>query len=376
MTRVSNLAQLLCALILVVQVHAANLPPPLQPDTRPTVRPSPILDPIPITCTTSTVRIGCGKNACQSAWATAFTSSNAYVQSFCSSFTSPGRRNTLAFDKKGPAGACTKGLGNAAIQSSISSVCSCYACPAVPTTAFVTICPTCPPIQTQTVTTSVPTTTTIVRTADGIVKTVTTIITLVPDQPLPNRITTTTTQSITRSDLSAPCTTTTNVLTTTLVTAIYDYFTYITTTYQAGRYPCDTTPWQSPSATTITVYTPYCDQISERIITITSTVTAGLPFLPLSSATCKPTTTTTITLVIDPLPIEYTTTETITSGICTATTTETSTTTWDDNGFWPTPTPSTFSAIIIDDGGLTWRETLVALSQSISTSIPVREEED
>ncbi|KAF7885138.1 hypothetical protein EAF00_010956 [Botryotinia globosa] len=375
MTRVSNLARLFCTFVLAAQVHAANLPLPLQPDKRPTVRPSPIVDPIPITCTTSTVSIACGKNACQSAWATAFTSSNAYVQSFCSSFTSPGRRNTLAFDKKGPAGACTKGLGNAEIQSSISSVCSCYAGPGVPTTAFVTICPTCPPIQTQTVTTSIPTTTTIVRTADGIIKTVTTIITLVADQVLSNRITTTTTQFITRSDLSAPCTTTTNVLTTTLVTAIYDYFTYITTTYQAGRYPCDTTPWQSPRATTVTVYTPYCNQISERIITITSTVTAGLPFLPTSSATCEPTTTTTVTLVIDPMPIEHTTTETITAGLCTATTTETSTTTWDDNGFWPTPTPSTFSPIIIDDGGLTWRETLVAPSEATSTDVPVREEE-
>ncbi|KAF5875920.1 uncharacterized protein Bfra_002316 [Botrytis fragariae] len=369
MTRVSNLAQLFCAFVFAAQVHATNLPPPLQPDKRSTVRPSPIVDDIPITCTTSAISIGCGKNACQSAWATAFTSSNAYVQSFCSSFTSPGRRNTLSFDKKGPAGACTKGLGNATIQSSISSVCSCYAGPGVPTTAFVTICPTCPPIQTQIVTTSVPTTTTIVRTADGIVKTVTTIITLVADQVLSNRITTTTTQFITRSDLSAPCTTTTNVLTTTLVTAIYDYFTYITTTYQAGRYPCDTTPWQSPSATTITVYTPYCDQISERIITITSTVTAGLPFLPPSPAICEPMTTTTVTLVIDPMPIEHTTTETITAGICTATTTETSTTTWDDNGFWPTPTPSTFSPIIIDDEGLTWRDSLVVSSQATSTSI-------
>ncbi|KAF7960134.1 hypothetical protein EAE96_001733 [Botrytis aclada] len=374
MTPVSNLAKLFCAFILVAQVHAANLPPPLQPDTSPTGRPSPVVDSIPITCTTLTISIGCGKNACQSAWATAFTSSNAYIQSFCSSFTSPGRRNTLSFDKKGPASACTRGSGNAAIQSSISSVCSCYAGPGVPTSAFVTVCPTCPPVQTQTqiITTSVPTTTTVIRTADAIIKTVTTITTLVADQPLPSRITTTTTQFITRPDLSAPCTTTTNVLTTTLVTAIYDYLTYITTTtYQAGRYPCDTTPWQSPRATTITVYTPYCDQspISERIITITSTVTAGLPFLPPSSATCEPTTTTTMTLVIDPLPIEHTTTETITAGICTATTTETSTTTWDDNGFWPTPTLLTFSPIVIDDGGFTERDTLVAPSQAVSTNV-------
>ncbi|KAM0130569.1 hypothetical protein ACHAO1_007808 [Botrytis cinerea] len=376
MTRISNLSQLFCALVFGAQVHAANLPQALQPDRRPTVRPSPIVDPTPITCTTSTISIGCGRNACQSAWATAFTSSNTYVKSFCSSFTSSGRRNTLAFDSRGPAGACTRGLGNAAIQSSISSVCSCYAGPGVPTTAFVTICPTCPSIRTQTVTTSVPTTTTIVRIADGSVKTITTIVTLVVDPPPPNQITTTTTQFITRSDLSASCTTTKNVITTTLVTAIYDYFTYITTTtYQAGRYPCDTTPWQSPSATTVTLYTPYCNQISEHIIAITSTVTAGLPFLPPSSATCEPASTTTVTLVIDPLPIEHTTTETVTGGICTVTTTETSTTTWDDNGFWPTPTQSTFSPIIIDDGGLTWRETLAAPSQATSTSISVREEE-
>ncbi|TEY40939.1 hypothetical protein BOTCAL_0412g00010 [Botryotinia calthae] len=369
MTRISKLSQLFCALVFGAQVHAANLPQALQPDRRPTVRPSPIVDPTPITCTTSTVSIRCGKNACQSAWTTAFTSSNTYVQSFCSSFTSPGRRNTLAFDSRGPAGACTKGLGEAAIQSSISSVCSCYAGPGVPTTAFVTICPTCPSIRTQIVTASVPTT--IVRTVDGSVKTMTTIVTLVVDPPPPpNQITTTTTQFITRSDLSAPCTTTTNVLTTTPVTAIYDYFTYIiTTTYQAGRYPCDTTPWQSPSATTVTLYTPYCNQISEHIITITSIVTAGLPFLPQSSAICESAITTTVTLVIDPLPIEHTTTETVTGVICTVTTTETSTTTWDDNGFWPTLTSSTFSPIIIDDGRLTWRETLVTPSQATSISI-------
>ncbi|KAF7898930.1 uncharacterized protein EAF01_008143 [Botrytis porri] len=233
MMRVSNLARLLCAFVVAAHVYAANVPPPLQRDL-PTVRPSPIVDPIPITCTTSTVSIRCGRNSCQSAWATAFTSSNTYIQSFCSSFTSPGRKNTLIFDKKGPASACIKGLSNTAIQSSISSVCSCYAGPGVPTTAFITICPTYPPIQTQTITTSIPTTTTIIRTADGIVKTVTTTITLVADQILSNRLTatttTTTTQFITRPDLSAPCTTTTNILTTTLVTAIYDYLTYTTTT--------------------------------------------------------------------------------------------------------------------------------------------------
>lgn len=60
MTRVSNLARLFCTFILAAQVRAANLPLPLQPDKRPTVRPSPILDPIPIACTKSTVSIGCG----------------------------------------------------------------------------------------------------------------------------------------------------------------------------------------------------------------------------------------------------------------------------------------------------------------------------
>ncbi|KAA8573477.1 hypothetical protein EYC84_005062 [Monilinia fructicola] len=248
MSRVSSFALLLCVFVVAARVHAANIPPPLDPDRRPTRYP-PITDPIPTTCSTSTVSIGCGNNACQSAWATAFTSSNDYVQSFCSSFTSPGRKNTLKFDKKGPASACTRGLGNAAIQSSISSVCSCYAGPGVPTQAFITICPTCPPIATQTVTTSIPTT--IVRTLSGSIKTITTVITLVVDPPPPIRTTTTTTQTITttRPGLgSAPCTTT-NVLTTT------------------------------QPATTITIVTPYCNQISEHVVTstITSTVTAGLP---------------------------------------------------------------------------------------------------
>ncbi|KAJ8071190.1 hypothetical protein OCU04_001528 [Sclerotinia nivalis] len=350
MTRVSNFAQLFCAFVLAAQIHAANVPPPWRPDPdlRPHIRPPPISDPVPTTCSTSTVSIECGNNACQSAWATAFTSSNAYVQSFCSSFTSPGRQNTNRFDRKGPATACTRGLNNAAVQSSISSVCSCYAGPGVPTQAFTTICPSCPHIQTQTVTTSIPTT--IIRTASASIKTVTTIITLIIDPPPPSRITTTTTtttQTITttNSDLiSAPCTTTTNILTTTQVTAIYDYFTWTTTTYQAGRYPCATTICPAPT---------------------------------LSTAT----TTITVTLVIDPLPIEYTVTETVAAGVCT--------TTWDDDGFWPSPSLFTMSSsltptdetatpmptisqivIAIDEGGLTWRETststLVAPSSSDS----------
>lgn len=321
-------------------------------------------------------------NACQSAWATAFTSSNDYVQSFCSSFTSPGRKNTLKFDKKGPASACTRGLGNAAIQSSISSVCSCYAGPGVPTQAFITICPTCPPIATQTVTTSIPTT--IVRTLSGSIKTITTVITLVVDPPPPIRTTTTTTQTITttRPGLgSAPCTTT-NVLTTTQVTAIYDYFTYLTTyltttTYQAGRYPCATTICTPQPATTITIVTPYCNQISEHVVTstITSTVTAGLPFLPPSSQTCEPATTTTVTLAIDPSPIVYTVTETVSTGEC-------ATSSWhiDESGYTAssdfvpgnTRTPrvssarSTFSPIIIDDGGLTFNPDLLPKSTTTS----------
>lgn len=60
MTRISNLSQLFCALVFGAQVHAANIPQALQPDRRPTVRPSPIVDPTPITCTTSTINIGCG----------------------------------------------------------------------------------------------------------------------------------------------------------------------------------------------------------------------------------------------------------------------------------------------------------------------------
>ncbi|KAB8303970.1 hypothetical protein EYC80_005325 [Monilinia laxa] len=358
MSRVSNFARLLCIFVLAARVHAANIPPPpVDPDRRPTRYP-PITDPIPTTCSTSTVSIGCGNNACQSAWATAFTSSNDYVQSFCSSFTSPGRKNTLKFDKKGPASACTKGLGNAAIQSSISSVCSCYAGPGVPTRAFIAICPTCPPIATQTVTTSIPTT--IVRTLSRSIKTITTVITLVIDPPPPIRTTTTTTTTThtittTRPGLgSAPCTTT-NVLTTTQVTAIYDYFTYLTTyltttTYQAGRYPCATTICTPQPATTITIVTPYCNQISERVVTatVTSTVTAGLPFLPPSSQTCDPATTTTVTLVIDPSPIVYTVTETVSIGECASI------------------ARSTFSPIIIDDGGLTFNPDLLPKSTTTS----------
>ncbi|KAF7872209.1 hypothetical protein EAF04_003134 [Stromatinia cepivora] len=381
MTRVSNFAQLFCAFVLAAQIHAANVPPPWRPDPdpRPPTRPPPISDPVPTTCSTSTVSIACGNNACQSAWATAFISSNAYVQSFCSSFTSPGRQNTNRFDRKGPATACTRGLNNAAIQSSISSVCSCYAGPGVPTQAFITTCPSCPPIITQTITTSIPTT--IIRTASGSIKTITTIITLIVDPPPPSHITTTTTT--TNSDLiSAPCTTTTNLLTTIQVTAIYDYFTWTTTTYQAGRYPCATTICPAPSISTITYFPPHCNQAPSQTITITSTITSDLPFPFPLSATCDPPATTTVTLVIDPLPIEYTVTETVGTGICSFayTTTKTETTTWDDDGFWPTPSPSpstgssvtltdgvgtlTFSPIVIDEGGLTWREALVATSTS------------
>ncbi|KAI9647708.1 hypothetical protein NHQ30_004094 [Ciborinia camelliae] len=413
MSRVSTFAGLFFAFVLTVQVHAVNIPPPWIPDPRP------VIDPVPTTCLTSTVNIACGNNVCQNAWATAFTSSNAYIQSFCSSFTSPGRRNTLIFDQNGPATACMKGLGNAVIQSSISSVCSCYAGPGVPTQAFITICPTCSPVQAQTVTTTIPTT--IVKTVDGNVKTVTTIITLVVDPPPPIRITTittattTTTQVITttRPDLiSAPCTTT-------LVTAIYDYFTFLTTTttYPSGSYPCITTILNSPTVSTVTFFTPYCNQISERVVTVTSTVTAGLPFLPPSGSTCEPnatmtvtstvtaglpflppssstcvpnatmtvtstvtaglpflppsgsisTATTTVTLVIDPLPIEHTVTETVSQ-----------TGKGDCGGVTSSSQSATFSPIIIDDGGLTFLGTSVVPSSTVTTSsrrVRVRGEE-
>ncbi|CAD6443454.1 cdbc631f-05f2-4d6f-8123-454a19292c32 [Sclerotinia trifoliorum] len=404
MTRVLNLSKLFCAFVLAAQIHAANVPPPWRPDPGlwSPIHPPPIPDPVPTTCSTSTVSIECKNNACQSAWATAFTSSNVYVQSFCSSFTSLGRQNTNKFDRGGPATGCTRGLNNAAIQSSISSVCSCYAGPGVPTQAFITICPSCPPIQTQiqaqTITTSIPTT--ITKTASQSTKTITTIITLIIDPPPPSHITTTTTEKTTLTNPSFKfglCTTTTNInlVTTTQVTAIYDYFTWttiLTTTYQAGRYPCATTictcPTPTPTISTIT-YTPEnCNDVNPSQ---TSTITNDLSFFPspaFATLTCDSitttttTTTTTITLVIDPLPIEYTITETVTaegSGVCTTTTTttatatktesESETTTWDDDGFWPLQTLSplidlsltltdesatptqTFSQILIDVGG-------------------------
>ncbi|ESZ92780.1 hypothetical protein SBOR_6837 [Sclerotinia borealis F-4128] len=377
MSRVSTFTLLVYTLFLAAQIHAANLPPPWN-DPSPTLRPFLISDPIPTTYSTSTVSIECGNNACQSAWATAFTSSNPYIQPFCSSFTSPGRKNTLKFDKKGPATACTKRLGNAAIQSSLSSVCSCYAAPGIPTQAFITRCPTCPPIQTQThtqtITTSIPIPTTILEPAST--KIITTIIRVTPAILCPT---------------STSCTTTTtNVQTTTLVTAIYDYFTYITTTtYQAGRYPYTTTiyPSSTVSISTVTFSISYCNQTCETsrasVVTVTSTVTAGLPFGPSDLATSvgnevcaptfTPTFTTTLTLVIDPLSIEYTVTTTVTetetvggnaSRSSSASAVETATDvfvvpsitgTGTGTGSGQSEETATVSEVIIDDGGFTFR---------------------